>query len=205
MSDVDRAKAMDELVVRMQAQRVVPVLRSDDPDRTVEDVRRLVAGGLQLVELTTSIPAWWRVLAKVRSNHPQVCVGMGTITTAADARRACNQGADFLVSPYPADEVREVADQAAVPFIGGGLSPGEVAAAARHGAAKLFPAHVGGPSYLKTLQAVLPQARIMPTGGISLDEVPGWLEAGAFAVGVGSALTAVDDLEGALAALRPAG
>ena len=80
--------------------------------------------------------------------------------------------------------MREVAR---IPFIEGGFTPAEVAAAAGRGIAKLFPAHVGGPAYLRSLLAVMPGAKIMPTGGIPLAHVQSWLDAGALAVGIGSA------------------
>ena len=85
-------------------------------------------------------------------------------------------------------------DAAGVPFVEGGLTPTEVLDAASHGIAKLFPAHAGGLRYLQSLLAVAPEARIMPTGGIPLDEVRDWLAAGALAVGVGSDLTAPGDI-----------
>lgn len=88
------------------------------------------------------------------------------------------------------------------------MTPTEVAASSAHGAAKLFPAHVGGPAYLTSLLAVMPGRRLVPTGGIALADVPAWLAAGAYAVGVGSDLLAHDDLEAAFrravgARLRP--
>jgi 2-dehydro-3-deoxyphosphogluconate aldolase/(4S)-4-hydroxy-2-oxoglutarate aldolase len=107
------------------------------------------------------------------------------VSTERDALRAADAGADFLVSPYPAPEVREVAGRAEIPFLEGGFTPGELSAAAARGVAKLFPAHVGGVAYLSSVLAVLPGARIIPTGGIALSDVPKWLHAGAFAVGVG--------------------
>jgi len=75
-----------------------------------------------------------------------------------------------------------------VPLLEGGMTPGEVLAASDRGVAKLFPAHVGGPALLRSILALSPQARIVPTGGIGLADVPAWLDAGAFAVGVGSEL-----------------
>jgi 2-dehydro-3-deoxyphosphogluconate aldolase/(4S)-4-hydroxy-2-oxoglutarate aldolase len=81
-----------------------------------------------------------------------------------------------------------------VPFVEGGLTPTEVLEAASRGAAKLFPAHVGGVRYLTSLLAVAPGAQIMPTGGIPLDEVHDWLAAGALAVGVGNDLMAPGDI-----------
>lgn len=90
--------------------------------------------------------------------------------------------------------MREAGNRSRIPLIEGGLTPGEVAASSKHGAAKLFPAHVGGTDYLRSLRDVLPHASIMPTGGIKLAEVEQWLRAGAFAVGVGSDLSRASDL-----------
>jgi 2-dehydro-3-deoxyphosphogluconate aldolase / (4S)-4-hydroxy-2-oxoglutarate aldolase len=161
--------------------RVVPVIRGATALATAH---RLLGSGMTVIELTTTTPSWEAVLAAVRREHPGATLGVGTVTTATDALAAMDSGADFLVSPWLAPAVREVAR---VPFIEGGFTPAEVAAAAGRGIAKLFPAHVGGPAYLRSLLAVMPGAKIMPTGGIKLAEVQTWLDAGALAVGIGSA------------------
>lgn len=162
------------------SQKVVPVIRGAS---ALDTAQRLLASGMSVIELTTTIPSWTSVLSQVRSEHPKATIGVGTLTTASDAQAAQDAGADFLVSPWPAPAVRAVAR---VPFIEGGFTPAEVAAASRHGVAKLFPAHVGGPTYLRSLLAVLPGARIIPTGGIHPSEVDEWLAAGALAVGIGA-------------------
>ena len=180
---------------------VLPVLRSANPERAVQDVDRLRAVGLVVIELTTSTPEWDAALADVRSRWPRLHVGVGTVTTAGQAATAVAAGARFLVSPWPAPEVRPIAVEAGIPFLEGGFTPREIADAAGRGPAKLFPAHVGGPSYLRSLLAVLPQARIIPTGGVRLSQVADYLAAGAIAVGVGAALLDDPDLAGSLAAL----
>ncbi|MFF2486146.1 hypothetical protein ACFVSU_07100 [Microbacterium sp. NPDC058062] len=91
---------------------------------------------------------------------------------------------------------------AGIRLISCGFTPREVAEAAEFGICKLFPAHVGGMEYLKTLRAILPHARIMPTGGVGVGDVASWLRAGAAAVGVGSDLTAHPDLDLAISMLR---
>ncbi len=108
---------------------------------------------------------------------------MGTVTTAAAAELAIELGAAFLVSPYPAPAVADVAEAAGALFMEGGFTPDQIAAACERGVAKLFPAHLGGIQYLRSLLSVLPGTRIVPTGGIGPDDVEAWLEAGAFAVG----------------------
>ncbi|GAA0287528.1 hypothetical protein GCM10010302_27370 [Streptomyces polychromogenes] len=178
----------------LAAQRLLPVLRSADADEAVRATATLLAAGCRAVELTTSVPGWAGAVARTAGladalGRPAL-IGVGTVTTAAQARAALDAGAGFLVSPYPAPEVREVARRRGAAFVEGGYTPGEIAAAVRRsGAAKVFPAHVGGPAFLRSLRAVLPDgALLIPTGGIAPGEVRDWLAAGASAVGIGSGL-----------------
>lgn len=189
---------VDDAITR---QRAIPVVRASDPGKAYGLCERLVAAGIGVIELTATIPRWEELLASVARDLPGAVIGMGTVVDRESAERACAAGARFLVSPYPAPETRAVADQEGVLFIGGGFTPGEIAEAAGHGICKLFPAHLGGLAYLSTLRAILPDARIMPTGGIRLAEVSTWLRAGAVAVGVGSDLYAAADLDAAVAEL----
>jgi 2-dehydro-3-deoxyphosphogluconate aldolase/(4S)-4-hydroxy-2-oxoglutarate aldolase len=175
------------------AARVLPVLRAPDVATALDQARRVLAAGLGVVELTATTPGWAHALATLREEAPSAIVGTGTVTDAATAEAAIDAGSAFLVSPHAAPAVRAIADRAGVPFLEGALSPTELAAVlAAGGAAKLFPAHVGGPAYLRSILAVMPGARIVPTGGIRLGDVPEWLDAGAFAVGVGSDLVSGD-------------
>ncbi|MFJ4775843.1 bifunctional 4-hydroxy-2-oxoglutarate aldolase/2-dehydro-3-deoxy-phosphogluconate aldolase [Streptomyces sp. NPDC088762] len=179
----------------MAAQRLLPVLREADADGAVRRTTDLLAAGCRAVELTTSTPDWADALARTvplaDAHGRPALIGVGTVTTAAQARTALDAGAGFLISPYPAPEVREVAERREAVFIEGGFTPGEIAAAVRSaGAAKVFPAHAAGPRFIRSLKAVLPEALLVPTGGIRPGEVGEWLAAGAAAVGVGSGLPA---------------
>jgi 2-dehydro-3-deoxyphosphogluconate aldolase/(4S)-4-hydroxy-2-oxoglutarate aldolase len=164
----------------LASQRVLPVIRGAS---ALDIARRLLESGMSMIELTTTIPSWESVMATVRRDFPEATVGMGTVATPAQSLAAQESGAQFLVSPWPARGVREAAS---VPFFEGGFTPAEVAAASGFGIAKLFPAHVGGPAYLRSILAVSPGARIIPTGGIQPSEVDEWLAAGALAVGIGA-------------------
>jgi 2-dehydro-3-deoxyphosphogluconate aldolase / (4S)-4-hydroxy-2-oxoglutarate aldolase len=179
---------------RIHRARLVPVIRVQDAPTALDLVERLLAGGLDVVEITTTIDGWDQVLRTVRETYPDLCAGAGTVTTPAFAARAVAVGADFCVSPCLVPDVRTALGPTGVPLLEGGLTPTEVLAAARHGVAKLFPAHVGGVRYLRSLLAVAPEARIMPTGGIPLADAAQWLEAGAFAIGIGGDLTAPGDI-----------
>ncbi|MDN3351628.1 bifunctional 4-hydroxy-2-oxoglutarate aldolase/2-dehydro-3-deoxy-phosphogluconate aldolase [Actinomadura sp. DC4] len=175
------------------AARLLPVLRTPDAAGAVRAARTLLDAGLGVVELTATTPGWSDALRDVRRAHPGAVLGAGTVTTAGDARLALESGADFLVSPYPSEDVRFFAETTDTVFLEGGLTPAEIAGASERGIAKLFPAHVGGPAYLRSVLAVLPGARIVPTGGIGLAEVRDYLAAGAYAVGVGSGLVKAPD------------
>ena len=181
---------------------VVPVVREDSAERAVEVGAWAAAQGLEAVELTATIPSWREAFAELRARLPEVTLGVGTLRTRDDAEAAVAAGADFLVTPHPAPAVIEVADSHGVPAIGGGFTPAEVLAAADRGVAKLFPASVGGISFMTSLLALVPGARIVPTGGVALGDVPAWLRAGAFAVGVGSDLRPGGRAEAELRAIR---
>jgi 2-dehydro-3-deoxyphosphogluconate aldolase/(4S)-4-hydroxy-2-oxoglutarate aldolase len=195
-------RADGPLLAALRAVPLLPVLRSADPDAALEQIGVLRAAGLPVIELTTSIPHWQAALRATADRWPELLVGVGTVTTPHQADQAVQSGARFLVSPWPSPDVRPVAAAAGVDFLEGGFTPAEVAAAAGRGIAKLFPAHVGGPAYLRSLLAVLPGARIIPTGGIRPADAADYLRAGAVAVGVGSALAGEADLPARIAAIR---
>ena len=193
-----------DVIDRLAASRIVPVVRATSAQTAYEIVARLLGAGVDTIECTATTPDWPSLLSTLRAGSVEALLGIGTITTAANAHLAVAAGADFIVSPYPCPDVRTVADRAGVLFIEGGFTPGEVASASRHGIAKLVPAHVGGVRYLQSLLDVLPGARIIPTGGIAVADVPRWLAAGAFAVGVGSDLYAAEDMDAKVRELRAA-
>jgi 2-dehydro-3-deoxyphosphogluconate aldolase/(4S)-4-hydroxy-2-oxoglutarate aldolase len=195
MSSLD----VDDLAERLRSATVLPVLRAPDRAAALEQVQRCVAAGLPIVELTTTTEGWEQAVREVRASWPALVLGVGTVLEPAQAQAAAAAGAAFLVSPCPVPAVRA---QAAVPLIEGGFTPGELLDATSRGIAKLFPAHVGGPQLLRSVLAVRPAARIVPTGGISLDAAPVWLAAGALAVGIGAGLLDHPDLAGRLS--RPA-
>jgi len=184
------------------AQRAIPVVRAQSATKALQICTSLIAADLGVIELTATVPDWENVLRELRRTHPTATIGLGTVTSVDIARRAIDLEASFLVSPYPVHGLREGLEDTTVPLIGGGVTPGEIAEQSESGLCKLFPAHLGGTMYLKTLLAILPKARIMPTGGITVENAAEWIHAGAAAVGVGSDLYAAPDLETAIAKLR---
>jgi 2-dehydro-3-deoxyphosphogluconate aldolase / (4S)-4-hydroxy-2-oxoglutarate aldolase len=182
---------------------VVPVIRTATAEQAVEFATWAAAAGVPAVELTATTPGWRDALAELRRRSPETVAGMGTLRTAEEATAACDLGAAFLVSPVPAPEVAAIAADRGVLMIGGGFTPAELLGAARHGIAKLFPAHALGPRFLRSVLTVAPPGtRIVPTGGIALDDVEEWLEAGAVAVGIGGELKPTAEAAERLRALR---
>jgi 2-dehydro-3-deoxyphosphogluconate aldolase/(4S)-4-hydroxy-2-oxoglutarate aldolase len=192
----------DPALERIRQARILPVVRTHDAREAAALVERILDGGLDVVELTTTIPGWDGLVQRLRVQTSELCVGVGTITSEDLASAAVDAGAQFCVTPYPVPPVRVVAERAGIALLEAGLSPSEVLGAAERGVAKLFPAHVGGVQYLRSLLAVAPTARIVPTGGIALAQAAEWLSAGAFAVGVGSDLAHGDVRVGIREALQ---
>lgn len=183
---------------------VVAVLRADTADcfGAVADV--LVGAGITALEVTlTSRGAIDALAGLTRKLPPDVVVGAGTVLSADDAKACVDAGAAFLVAPVLVPEVSAVGDACGVPVYPGALTPTEVFTATRAGApiVKLFPASAVGPRFVKDLHGPLPGVRIMPTGGIDLGDVAGWLTAGAVAVGLGGPLIGDAAAGGSLAAL----
>jgi 2-dehydro-3-deoxyphosphogluconate aldolase/(4S)-4-hydroxy-2-oxoglutarate aldolase len=191
----ERATPTEQVVDALEDAAIVPVLRAPDPAIAHRRVDQVFGAGGRVVELTTTIPDWAAVLRDTAERWPDRTVGLGTVTTADTAEDALRYGAAFLVSPCPVPRVRAVAREHGALLIEGALSPGEVAAVAEQsGMAKVFPASLGGVDYLQSLLQVMPECRLIPSGGIRVEQVDTWLDAGAFAVGVGSDLFACDDL-----------
>ena len=172
-----------ELITRIGRARTIPVIRVDGAAAAIERAHGALAAGHDVIELTTTTADWPDALRELRAAAPDAAIAMGTVTTPAAAELAIELGAAFLVSPYPAPAVAYVSEVAGALFMEGGFTPDQIATASERGVAKLFPAHLGGIQYLRSLLSVLPGARIVPTGGIGPDDADAWLEAGAFAVG----------------------
>lgn len=174
--------------------RVVPVARGLDPTSAPALVSALLAGGLRIIEITVEAVGAIDAIAAVGGG--EMTVGAGTIVTIDQASRAVDAGAEFLVTPHLDVALLEWADANGVVMIPGALTPTEIFTAWRYEppAVKLFPAHVGGPEYLRSLLGPYPDLQLIPTGGVTGDNAHAFLEAGAVAVGVGDWLTSHSDL-----------
>ncbi len=170
---------------------IVAVIRADSGELLAEVADALVAGGVDVMEVTFTVPRAHEVLAQVAKRlGDKVLLGAGTVLDSETARIAILAGAEFIVSPTVNRRVIRLARRYDKLVMPGALTPTEVLSAWESGAdiVKVFPSEVTGPGYLKALGGPLPQIRLMPTGGVNLDTAADYLRAGAYALGVGGSL-----------------
>jgi 2-dehydro-3-deoxyphosphogluconate aldolase/(4S)-4-hydroxy-2-oxoglutarate aldolase len=192
----------ESLLAALRSRRLLAILRGPDRDALVAAGLTLVECGISCLEVSlTSADALGVIADLVAKSGSDATVGVGTVRSEADAARARDAGAQFAVTPGLGAGV-DGAHAAGLPVLGGAFTPTEVlAAGASCTAVKLFPASLGGPSYLRALRDPLPDLAIVPVGGVDLDLVPAYLAAGALAVGVGGPLLGDAISGGDLAAL----
>jgi 2-dehydro-3-deoxyphosphogluconate aldolase/(4S)-4-hydroxy-2-oxoglutarate aldolase len=182
-----KSSALDRVLDRV----VVAIIRSQSPDLLVDVAEALLAGGVEVMEVTFTVPKATEVLEKVASKlGDRVLLGAGTVLDTETARVALLAGAQFIVSPAVNLEVIELCRRYSKLVMPGAFTPTEVVTAWQAGAdiVKIFPSDVTGPKYLKALHGPLPHVRLMPTGGVNLDTAGEFLKAGACALGIGTSL-----------------
>jgi 2-dehydro-3-deoxyphosphogluconate aldolase/(4S)-4-hydroxy-2-oxoglutarate aldolase len=175
----------------IEACGVVAVIRLKDPSRVRGVVDALAEGGVRALEVTMTVPRAVELIREIAPTLPDgFLLGAGTVTDPETARAVIDAGAAFIVGPVFRPDVIAACHAREVPAMPGCFSPTEILAAHEAGAdiVKVFPATALGPQYIKDVRAPLPQVKLMPTGGVSLDNAGEWIRAGAVAVGIGSAL-----------------
>lgn len=172
---------------------LVAVVRGKNDDDAYEISKKIIQGGIKTIEVTFSTPYADNAIEKLSKEYcasSDVVIGAGTVLDEITARIAILRGAKFIVSPHLNTDIAKVCNIYAIPYLPGCGSVTEVLTAIEHGAdvVKLFPGGLLGPSYIKDVHGPLPYAKMMPSGGVSIDNIDLWIKNGAFAVGIGSAL-----------------
>lgn len=176
---------------RVLDHKIVAVIRADNGDLLVDVAESLLAGGVEVMEVTFTVPRAIRVLEKVADRiGSRILLGAGTVLDTETCRAALLAGAEFIVSPTVNVEVIELCQRYSKVVMPGAFTPTEVVTAWQAGAdiVKIFPSEITGPKYLKALHGPLPHVRLMPTGGVNLDTAAEFLRCGACALGIGSSL-----------------
>jgi len=181
-----------DVIQRIRDTGLIPVVRAESADLAMRAVEAIKAGGVDVLEVTMTVPGAIDVIAKLAATFgTEVVIGAGTVLDPDTANKCVQAGAQFIVSPALNEETIAFCRANDVAVFPGALTPTEVVRAWNVGAdaVKVFPAGaVGGASYLKALKAPLPQIELVPTGGVSLKTAADFIKAGAMALGVGADL-----------------
>lgn len=179
------------IVSAIEAAGVVAVIRLKEPAKLRAVIDAIAEGGVRALEVTMTVPGAVELIAELAPTLPTGFVlGAGTVLDAATAARVIDAGAQFVVSPVFRRATLAACHERRIPSMPGCFTPTEILDAWDAGAdvVKVFPATVLGPTFFKDVRGPLPHVKLMPTGGVSLDNAGDWIRAGAVAVGVGTAL-----------------
>ncbi len=182
---------MSQVVERIERTGVVAIVRMDDYGHAPVMAHALLEGGIEAIEFTyTNPPAGMAVRATKDAVGDAMLVGAGTVLDPETARAAILHGADFIVTPTVQADTIRLCLRYSIPTVIGAFTPTEILTAWEAGASivKVFPASLGGASYLKDVHGPLPHVKLLPTGGVSVGNAAEFIEAGAVAVALGSNL-----------------
>lgn len=183
---------MTHIEERIRAEIIIAILRGEFRWHEVQEMTAaLIEHGVRVIEYTLNSPNALQMIEHLKGHFgADVLVGAGTLLSMQDYQNACAAGAEFLVSPHWSEDLSDRAKSDSNLLIPGVFTPSEVYVARQHGwrLQKLFPANVGGPGHLKALRGPFHDVDFIPTGGIDENNARAYLNAGASAIGVGSAL-----------------
>jgi 2-dehydro-3-deoxyphosphogluconate aldolase/(4S)-4-hydroxy-2-oxoglutarate aldolase len=182
---------------RVLERGIVAIIRAPSGEQLVDVAEALLAGGIDVIEVTFTVPGVLDIISRVRDAlGDRILLGAGTVLDTESARAALLAGAEFLVTPTVNRDVIELCNRYDKLVMPGAFTPTVVLTAWEAGAdiVKVFPADIGGPAHIRALKGPFPQIRLLPTGGVNLDTLADFVRAGACAVGLGSALVEKDAL-----------
>ncbi len=172
---------------------IVAVVRATTADEAKKITEACMKGGVPAIELTFTVPGAHKVIDELASyyKNDDIILGAGTVLDPETARIAILSGAQYVVSPYFDEATIKLCNRYAVPCMPGCMTIHDVVKSLELGCdiIKLFPGDAFGPGMVKAIKGPIPQANIMPTGGVDVNNVAEWIKAGVVAVGAGSSLT----------------
>lgn len=180
-----------EQMQKIETSGIIAIIRANSADELIEAAAAILAGGVNVIEVTMTTPNALQVIDDVSSTYgDRVLVGAGSVLDAETARAVMLSGADFVVSPTTKLDVIEICNRYGKVVVPGAFTPTEILTAWEAGAdyVKVFPSSGVGPAYIKDVKAPLPQIPLVPTGGINHENAADFIAAGATALGVGSSL-----------------
>lgn len=180
-----------EVLSKIEEMGVISVVRAKSPEEAKRIALACMAGGVCAIEIAFTVPGADKVIETLTKEfNDKLFVGAGTVLDSETARIAILAGAQYVVSPAFDAETSKLCSRYQIPYMAGCMTPTEMIKAMEGGAdiIKLFPGSAYGPSFISAVKGPLPQAVIMPTGGVNIDNVDQWIKNGCIAVGVGGGL-----------------
>lgn len=184
----------EEVILRMKEQCLVAVVRAESKEQGEKIIDAIIAGGINYIEITMTVPGAVdiiKAMVEKYKDNKDVVIGAGTVLDPETARAVILAGAAYVVSPGLNPDTIKLCNRYRVPMLPGVMTPTEAITALELGCdiIKVFPGNIVGPAAISSFKGPLPQGEFMPSGGVDVDNVDQWLNAGACAVGTGSNLT----------------
>ncbi|MDK2799210.1 MAG: 2-dehydro-3-deoxyphosphogluconate aldolase / (4S)-4-hydroxy-2-oxoglutarate aldolase [Clostridiales bacterium] len=183
----------EKVITKICDAGIVAVVRAESSEQALKIADACIEGGVAAIEMTFTVPGAHKVIEDLAKTYTkgEIILGAGTVMDSETARIAILSGAQYVVSPYFNAETVRLCNRYRIPCMPGAMTIKEVVEAMEAGAdiIKLFPGEAFGPKIIKAIKGPIPYAKLMPTGGVSVDNVGEWIKAGAVAVGAGGALT----------------
>ena len=184
----------ERILTRISDAGIVAVVRAENAETAMRITDACIEGGVAAIELTFTVPGAHRVIEELAKRYTpdEIILGAGTVLDPETARVAILSGAEYIVSPYFNLDTVKLCNRYRLPCMPGAMTIKEVVEAMEAGAdiIKVFPGEAFGPKIIKAIKGPIPHAKMMPTGGVDVNNVGEWIKAGAWAVGAGSSLTA---------------
>ncbi|HEY3424282.1 MAG TPA: bifunctional 2-keto-4-hydroxyglutarate aldolase/2-keto-3-deoxy-6-phosphogluconate aldolase [Negativicutes bacterium] len=184
----------EKVITRICETGLVAVVRAESSDQAKRITEACIAGGVTAIEMTFTVPRAHDIISDLARTYSEdeIILGAGTVLDAETARIALLSGAQYIVAPCLNLATVKLCNRYRVAVMPGAMSIKEVVECMEAGAdiVKVFPGDLFGPDFIKAIKGPLPHAQLMPTGGVSVDNVQKWIKAGCVAVGAGGSLTA---------------
>ncbi len=180
----------EKIINLLNETKIISIIRAESSEELLNVAKALKEGGIKFIEVTMTTPGALKAIEEFCGEMEDVIIGVGSVLDPETARLSILSGAEFIVTPTLNFDVIKMCKRYSKVVIPGAFTPTEIINAWEAGAdfVKVFPASVGGPSYIKAIKAPLPQVNLIPVGGVNIDNVSDFIKAGASAVAVGSQL-----------------
>jgi 2-dehydro-3-deoxyphosphogluconate aldolase/(4S)-4-hydroxy-2-oxoglutarate aldolase len=184
----------ETVIKRISEVGLVAVVRAENAEKAKKITEACIKGGVAAIEITFTVPGAHEIISELSKTYSEeeIILGAGTVLDPETARLAILSGAQYIVSSSYSEQTAKLCNRYRVPYMPGCMTMKEIVDAMEGGAdiIKVFPGDMLGTKFIKAVKGPMPQVKMMPTGGVDVDNVKDWINAGVVACGAGSSLTA---------------